>query len=651
VYSGKGCSFVGFENAEGSVNQIFKSSNVLSFLARRNQPSTAQRRVIYDISTKYFELQRALTTGGTGQHRRFPAISVFSAAVSSILQANSGTDLLQAQERALWDLIAMFTFDSCHVAKVDLAKWVHDNPAAIAGSLAAAPLPSTLAAQLQDSAMPEAHPEYWRALQRLVSLGWITEALDVIGLHSAWFQWGERTSAGDNAIASLQDTQIAVLEAVTLLLRRFPTLTGYGAAGDSTARAFDSLAELLSYRLSWQGQCVTLLNNEDLWERCRKTAPDTAEGLRKVVAMLTGQDREFVAGTWSELLVAHLLHVHPGLQNLAELRQLLHKCCAELEPVGDFQVVVAAVMDACCDSDMQSAIRACSEWAAPWFMAYIQTLFVSHPAAGAQLNRELPHLGATQMEWFELEFASCLAPHSATMLLAAEQLSWCPNYGARAFEQIVKRLPVYAADMRACLQIVRMCDEHGMLNLVTHICRLHGVSFWQSGLHSAALTWFLKADDRERCDIALSSLACMAAGERQAYSSDMMCLLSETLDAVPTVSVGKIAWKLRLLLASPEPEGSLQGSFESVVRMLDHLPKYARSELLNELWPLLPRLDGKCVLNEHVVLSLLEWLEADIAKGLVSSTHASVARLSLVRLLACHHIATFKRNRQLQIST
>lgn len=64
-------------------------------------------------------------------------------------------------------------------------------------------------------------------------------------------------------------------------------------------------------------------------------------GCRRVVSILAGMEAALVESTesWTELLVAHLLHAYPGLRPQVELRSLVRRCrqlCKQQEePVSD----------------------------------------------------------------------------------------------------------------------------------------------------------------------------------------------------------------------------------------------------------------------------------------------------------------------------
>lgn len=68
-------------------------------------------------------------------------------------------------------------------------------------------------------------------------------------------------------------------------------------------------------------------------------------------------------------------------------------------------------------------------------------------AAGAGvLNQELRHAGGSQVEFYTLDYAAALAPHSPTWPLGAAYLAWCPAHGQAALEALLRRLPLDAAD-------------------------------------------------------------------------------------------------------------------------------------------------------------------------------------------------------------
>ncbi len=84
----------------------------------------------------------------------------------------SGDEAAALQERALWDLLALFFLEAQQAqqglsAAHDLARWLRTNAAAVAAGCRAAahPLPPRLVEELREAALPEAHPAYWACLQ------------------------------------------------------------------------------------------------------------------------------------------------------------------------------------------------------------------------------------------------------------------------------------------------------------------------------------------------------------------------------------------------------------------------------------------------------------------------------------------------------
>jgi hypothetical protein len=434
-----------------------------------------QRRIAYDTASKYIDLrQHQEAQRAPHAPQAWARVLEFSGAVSAVLGADapragepSPDELQIAQERALWELLAMFSLDGAGVERAwgqELAGWLARNAVGVAGGAAAAPLPPALWAQLQADALPEAHPQYWPALQRLVATGQVRAGLELLGLHSAWLRWGGAGAPGGGA-----DGQAGALEPVALLLKRFPALRRGQAAAEAGGREFDTLHECLTYRRGWQAQCAAVLRDGALWARCEAEAPDTAAGLRRVVAALAGEDAALVAAArgWAELLAARLLHRHPAASSPAELRQLAERCAQDAAGVGtpageELSGALAAALDACCDADAQSAMRAASAFASDWFMAHVPAVLGGAPGGARELGRELPHAGGSQVEFYALEYAAALAPHAATRPLAAAYLAWCPAHGRGALEAVVAALPLEAADARGALRAVELCEAQGL---------------------------------------------------------------------------------------------------------------------------------------------------------------------------------------------
>ena len=45
-----------------------------------------------------------------------------------------------------------------------------------------------------------------------------------------------------------------------------------------------------AHRRGWQGECAAVLRDTGLWQRCGAAAPETAEGLRGALGVLSGDE-------------------------------------------------------------------------------------------------------------------------------------------------------------------------------------------------------------------------------------------------------------------------------------------------------------------------------------------------------------------------
>ena len=224
---------------------------------RRGCPVAAHRRIMYDTVDKYVLLRQqkecaiASRTAQAWEHAL-----LYSNSVSSVMTAIgddtskglTAEELQVARERALWELLALFWLDGSGndgIGGQELAGWLSGNTVAVAGSLVASPLPPQLLSQLQEAALPEAHDRFWPTLHRLTAVGQMAAAVELLGLHSAWLGW----EGSDTGGAPSTSVEVEVLEAATLLLKRFPTLhTSSSGRSLGVAREFDTIQECLTYR-------------------------------------------------------------------------------------------------------------------------------------------------------------------------------------------------------------------------------------------------------------------------------------------------------------------------------------------------------------------------------------------------------------------
>lgn len=269
----------------------------------------------------------------------------------------------------------------------DLARWVRTNAVAVSGGVSSQPLPPALLAALREAPLPEAAPGYWPAVARLAALGWIDDALELLGLHSAWLRYDGGAAVVDEAARGA----VGALEAATLLLRRFPVLRQPGIAY-SAGRELGTPSELLAYRRTWQAQAAALLSDAQLWRGCEAGDKATADGLRQLLRVLGGDDAALASATrsWLELLVAQLLHVYPSAQQPAELAQLAQRAYDAGSGAGapEFLQAASALLEAAVELDAQAAMRVCSALCSEWFMAHAPLLLTAH-ASGDGLGELL----------------------------------------------------------------------------------------------------------------------------------------------------------------------------------------------------------------------------------------------------------------------
>lgn len=276
----------------------------------------------------------------------------------------------------------------------DLARWVRSNAVAVSGSVSAQPLPPALLAALREAPLPESASGYWPAVARLAALGWIDDALELLGLHSAWLRYDGGAAVVDEAARGA----VGALEAATLLLRRFPVLRQPGVSY-SAGRELATPSELLAYRRTWQAQAAALLSDAQLWRGCEAGDKATAEGLRQLLRVLGGDDAALASATrsWLELLVAQLLHVYPSTQQPAELAQLAQRAYDSGGGAGapEFLQAASALLEAAVELDAQAAMRVCSALCSEWFMAHAPLLLLAHPSGEGGVDWEAAGLPNT----------------------------------------------------------------------------------------------------------------------------------------------------------------------------------------------------------------------------------------------------------------
>ncbi|PRW33780.1 nuclear pore complex NUP85 [Chlorella sorokiniana] len=585
------------------------------------QLSAGQRRVAFDSLGMYQQLQAAgHDPRGT---EAWAAARRYAAAVSAILAADgvrgaeaTAEELVTLQERALWDLLALFWVERPGAAggqglvAQDLARWVRSNAVAVSGGVSAQPLPPALLAALREAPLPESAAAYWPAVSRLAALGWIDDALELLGLHSAWLRYDGGAAVVDEAARGA----VGALEAATLLLRRFPVLRQPGVSY-SAGRELATPSELLAYRRTWQAQAAALLSDAQLWRGCEAGDKATAEGLRQLLRVLGGDDAALASATrsWLELLVAQLLHVYPSAQQPAELAQLAQRAydAGGGASAPEFLQAASALLEAAVELDAQAAMRVCSALCSEWFMAHVPLLLMAHPSGAGVLAQELRHAGGSQVEFYTLEYAAALAPHGPTWPLAAAYLAWCPAHGQAALDALLRRLPLDAADAWPARKAAELAAFQGLTRVAEDIHRCQGVLCWQAGMVGAALSWLTRCDDVGRIDLALRPLAdAVSAGRLDSTDAVALAALQPVLETLPAGSANAALLAVHRLLEQGQAAGSGSGgagSMHAAVAALAQLPDAMRDSCLPLVCGALPAMPPGA-LSEADVRYLLQWL-------------------------------------------
>lgn len=315
----------------------------------------------------------------------------------------------------------------------DLQRWLRRNRLPLLND---GPLSGGVQNELEQAAVPEAHAQFWQTIQYLVALGWLSEALELLSLHSAWLRWDGAADMNDPEVYAL----ISVLEPVALLLEKFPVMN---MAMNSGRECF-SLSEYTIYHTSWKRQCVDLLNSRKLWSACHEVSPETSSGLQRIVAILTG-NRDAVTSCagckWPGQLVSRLTHLYVGAKSKAELSQVLEECTNECGLGEDnFLPCLAKTLQSVCDGDFQPTLHAVSTFASSWFIAHIMPILsqISSNQTHSCSKGLLSHFGGDQEEFYLLEFVSGLMASSSTMPLARQYLTWCPTQGYAALDALLE---------------------------------------------------------------------------------------------------------------------------------------------------------------------------------------------------------------------
>jgi len=483
----------------------------------------AQRRVAYDTSVRLIDYlsskNKKSTRGNIAQYLASSQASQealeFAQSVSEILGSlvtslDNAQEIYQLlEEKALWEIVCAFVFCSSNVETgegsiPDIAGWYNGNATALCDSPSDAPLSEEILHLIQNIDVPELESVYWSTFLRLVSLGWISDALDVLSLHSAWLRGGTREP--ENSLEP-SSADIVVLENVSSVLRRFPSIADKGVRSHNMTRQFNDNNDMMTFRRSWIQQCKELKSNNSLWNACELKSPETSTACSQCLDILLGDEKAIQSNVRSclELFVGNLAHIYPYINNLPELQQVLCDVIAKYPPRNEFQDIIASVIKHCCQMDHQGVMKECSFIVSDWFLSHLPVILEVHPAGPGPLVQHLKHAGGDQLEFYRLNYAASLASSPLTWEVSARYMGLCTNHGRIALECLLSKVPL-CANGTIARRAIGLGKEYGLHGICNVVRRHQGVKCWQNGLYGLAAEWFSSAGEFSSMDLCFRGL-------------------------------------------------------------------------------------------------------------------------------------------------
>ncbi len=618
-------------------NESVSTSNCI----RWGGQGPAQRRVAYDTCSKYLEYATELNIKSSSSKnsqalgKSSMAALEFAQSISDILGAttissgNETDDVLQVvEEKALWDLLCCFVFDSSKIQRThsttdipDISGWYYGNATAMCGMPSKAPWSDDMIKYLQKADVPELEDVYWAVFLRLVSLGWISDALDVLGLHSAWLQW-------DSASDDKTPADVSILENISSLLRRFPILNDNASSETSLTRRFDTMSDLFDYRKSWLDQCAQLQKDSHVWEECAMKAPETKNGCLACLNILLGDENTIhrFSHSWCEILISEITHKYPDLTSLSGMKQILMDVISKKPPENHFEIAVASIIEHGCEMDHQAIISSCSHLVSDWFLCHIPLILEMHPHGPGPLHTPLLHVGGDQAEFFMLDYACALASNSLTWQLASRYLGFCSNHGKEAFIATYRMLPLCVTGAMA-RQAVNLAQEYGLGELCGSIQKQQGALCWQNGLYGLAAYWYALAGDMCNMDICLGGLNSTETALNSKICENTINDLEECIDALHLSEAAHPGPNYTVLLTRICAFKKTRRCFERVTDVLRRVNENLRIHCMKLLVSSIPEITPGFLKEEDLILLL------DYVNSMGSHSHEGTVTASRKRLI------------------
>ncbi|CAL5224153.1 g6790 [Coccomyxa viridis] len=620
----------------------------------------SSRRVAYDSLPAYKALQTSRQQHGA-QLATLQQIGEYADSISAVISPQGlaqAEEYGQPQEAATWDFLSlMYVQQQTSQASIAeaLVQWMQKHarvlttPSTSEGEVAGPSLPEEVE-ELHNAESATSQAKYWPVVHRLVALGWLEDAVGLLGLQPVW--WHAHAVDRDEKMQSL----VSILEAAVLLLRRMPHYKPPRDT-DPSLQTFDDLQVFMDHRRAWQGQVRELLLDQQLWAGAAAANRATAEGVHTLLSILDGSEASLKAAacTWLELMAAQALHKFPGLQSEADLATLVARSMKEKDNGSvELLLVLDGILQAVGQQDLQGLLQTCSASFSRWFMAHLPPLLARHPAA-AVLARPLDHFGSDQLEFYTLEYAESLGASQQTWPLAAEYLAWCPVHGRSSLIRLLEGLPLARSSERTVTKALQVCERFRLPEVKVSICQRVGMARLQQGRLACALRWLGSCGSEQALAPLGQQIAARIAEHASELSSrpDELEAMLKDLQFLAAAGEGDakqhnsvlalIRSYLCLLKAEQQASVEHDSAADSVLRLLSNsmLPESSRLPILYQAVPLLERQQLPPLFSAKDTSKLLAHLQAATAAEDKASQRQDVSaiQLCLARNLARAQIA------------
>jgi len=312
----------------------------------------------------------------------------------------------------------------------------------------------------QASEAPEQHVSYWQAVTGFVLQGRLSEARNLLRLHSEY-----------NSVPFLSMDE---------LLCKMPSL--------STGSEATPAAELEFRWRHWQVEVCSRIQEGDF-----AAFPELAL-LGEVLSGAEGALAQVAehCETWYQWLVARLLYTQPTVRTY-ELS--LHSSQA-VDRFGGLRSMTTldSVLLAAMEADLGQVVRElCLSLDSLWMPAHLVDLLHHSPGLSMGVTSSEGLSGGLR-EWLLLEYATSMAgSHSSLWQLALLYLDTCPVQGKRRAELLLERIPLNTE--RKALKVMQCAAERGLQGVCRTVCKVMGRRGLDQGNTSAAMCWALKSGD------------------------------------------------------------------------------------------------------------------------------------------------------------